>query len=148
MDKTLERDYQTYKTYDKEFHMATDEEGKEEARAKVRKLYAEIQSRGTTYCDIFNLYKDAQEKGNKYIDVHDSLYDTDEKDLILGFKRYGIERFTFSSGWSRAVETAWLFIQNGCTLEGMTELHGSEKLVFGSTEKEYDTVHGYIFKVN
>ena len=86
MDKTLERDYQTYKTFDKEFHMATDEEGKEETRAKVRKLYAEIQSRGTTYCDIFNLYKEAQEKGNKYIDVHDSLYNTDEKDLILGLR--------------------------------------------------------------
>ncbi|MCD8108772.1 MAG: hypothetical protein LUE14_01510 [Clostridiales bacterium] len=148
-NNTFAEDYRIFKTYEAEYDAAKDEDGKEAARVKVRALYADMETRGEDYGRVYMLYKEAQERGNEYIDLHENIWDKDVKALVDSLRRYGIEHFTFSSRWSSTVETAWLFLQNGCTLEGMRELHGSEKNTFGRTEeKEFETVHGYLFKVN
>lgn len=37
----------------------------------------------------------------------------DEAGMIGALRENGVSHFTFSSGWSGAVDTAWLFTQNG-----------------------------------
>lgn len=93
-------------------------------------------------------FQDAEqcaERGNEYIDLAECYDYRDEKGLVELFRKYGIERFTFSSGWSSAVESAWIFTENGCTLEGMVKVHTQHK-AWGSDE--YEIGHGYLFKVN
>ena len=64
--------------------------------------------------------------------------------LIASFREYGVEAFTFSSGWSSATESAWAFLQNGCTLAGMVEINGKHK-AFGSNE--YEKRPAFLFRV-
>ena len=56
----------------------------------------------------------------------------------------GIERFTFSSGWTDAVETAWLFQKAGCVLEGLVEINKCNLTPFTD---ECEKIHGYLFRV-
>lgn len=44
--------------------------------------------------------------------------------MVADFKRFGITEFTLSSTYSSIVKTAWIFQQNGCSLEGMEEIKG------------------------
>ncbi|MCD8049771.1 MAG: L-rhamnose mutarotase [Clostridia bacterium] len=134
-NNTFAEEYRKFKVSDTEYHAAEDEESKEAARKKARELFAEIDAKGTTYARIYTLYAEAQERGNEYIDLHDNIWDEHVKGVIDALREYGVEKFTFSSGWSSAVETAWLFLQNGCTLEGMIELHGSEKSRSGEKKR-------------
>ncbi|WP_406040089.1 hypothetical protein [Succinimonas sp.] len=72
------------------------------------------------------------------------VWDNEAPGLIAAMRENGIEKFTFSSGWSRAVETAWLFQKNGCALEGLAEIC-SRYTEFGSDEHE--KACGYLFRV-
>lgn len=92
-----------------------------------------------------NYYEAARNCGNEYIDINDIIYDSEIESLVACMKECGIEAFTFSSTWSSAVETAWLFQKAGCTLAGLIEIHNQYK-AFGTDE--YETAHGYLFKVN
>lgn len=142
--KDYEREQEISAAYDAA-EAANDEAGMEAARTAHRVLEESIRAKGETYCRIYRLYTEARERGNEYIDLSDcSQYDNAEA-LIVAFREYGIERFTFSSSWSSAVESAWAFLQSGCTLEGMTELNGRARNFRGSG---FEKVHGYIFKVN
>lgn len=67
-----------------------------------------------------------------------------EEQIAEKGKAYGIEKFTFSSSWSSAVETAWLFTQNGCRLERIVEINGSHKAFMSD---EYEKAHGYLFSI-
>lgn len=144
---TFTEDYRTFKTYEAEYRAAENEADREAVRKKVNEFYAGIDAKGKDYERLYSLYTEAQERGNEYIDIRDNIQDKDVKALINSFRKYGIEKFTFSSTWSSTAETAWLFLQNGCTLEGMTELHGYEKITLGK-EREFETIHGYVFKIN
>ena len=119
-------------------------EGMEAARADHQSLMAEIESRGEGYVKVFQLYESAMERGNKYIDLRDVIWDKDVEGLISSLRENGIEHFTFSSTWSSAVETAWLFTQNGCILEGLVEINGT---CTGIGTDEYGKVHGYLFAI-
>ena len=113
--------------------------GMEAARASYRKLSEKIESRGESYTKVYRLYEDAAERGNEYIDLHDVVWDKDVEALIASLRENGIEYFTFSSTWSSAVETAWLFTENGCTLEGLVKINGQSK-AFGN--EEYEKIPG------
>ncbi len=141
-NNTFAEDYRTFKTYEAEYEAAENEDGKEAARKKVRELYDGMDDE---YYRMFTSYKDAKDRGNEYIDISDNIWDENVKGLIDNLREYGIDHFTFSSGWSSAVDTAWLFLQNGCVLEGLVEINSQYKS-FGSDE--YDKAHGYLFKVN
>ncbi|MCO7136414.1 hypothetical protein [Eubacterium callanderi] len=119
--------------------------GMEAARASYRKLSEKIESRGESYTKVYRLYEDAAERGNEYIDLHDVVWDKDVEALIASLRENGIEYFTFSSTWSSAVETAWLFTENGCTLEGLVKINGQSK-AFGN--EEYEKIPAYLFAVH
>ena len=59
-------------------------------------------------------------------------------------RKAGVKMFTFSSTWSSTVETAWLFLQNGCKLEGMAEINGTCQAFMSD---EYERVPAYVFSI-
>lgn len=118
------------------------EAGMEQARADYRILAQEIENKGNAYGYFYRLFKEMKEAGNEHIDLHDTI--RDEAKMIETMRDLGIESFTFSSGWSSAVESAWIFQQNGCRLEGLIELNSRYTDCFtGKREK----AHGYLFSI-
>ena len=124
---------------------ATDKAGQDEARAIYRRAIASLDGLSKMETKIWNYYEAAKDCGNKYIDINDIIYDSEVETLVACMKKLGIEAFTFSSTWSSAVETAWLFQKAGCTLAGLIEIHNQYK-TFGTDE--YEKAHGYLFKLN
>lgn len=122
-----------------------DEAGRTAVRNAHHALMASIEAKGKDYANLYSLYDDAQERGNELIDINEVVWDDNVEALIASFREYGIERFTFSSGWSSAVETAWKFTENGCRLEGLVEINGRCKAFMSD---DYEKKHGYLFSVN
>ncbi len=127
-----------------QFDAAATEEKKESLRAEYHETMKGIEEQGATAMRIWREYEKALENGNERLDLNDSIWDKDVKNLIDCIRENGITEFTFSSGWSGAVDTAWLFQQNGCILAGMIEINGGEKVF----SEEHEKLHAYLFKVN
>jgi hypothetical protein len=147
MNKTFAADYEAYEKINKDYHEADargDEAGKEQAKEAYQTWAAGIEAKGQDYTKIFRLYMEARKVGNTYIDLHDTIWDKDVKGLVEAMRANGIERFTFSSTWSSAVETAWLFQKEGCTLEGLIEINSQHQAFLSN---EYEKAHGYLFRV-
>ena len=100
-----------------------DEAGQEQARADINELLEKVDERGKTFARVYREYRTSRERGNEWIDLHDVIWDNEVSGLIACMRENGIERFTFSSTWSSAVETAWLFKENGCTLEELRRVN-------------------------
>ena len=124
---------------------ADDEAMIQELRKAHKELDESIAAKGTIYSRLYHKYESAQERGNAYIDWNDVIWDGHVAGFVQGLRDCGIEKFIFSSGWSSAVDTAWLLQQNGCKLEGLVEFNGFSK-AFGSDD--YEKAHGYLFSVN
>ncbi len=124
---------------------AKDEAGMEAARSAHMEQEARIEAKGEAYSAMFERYKSARERGNEYIDICECWEYRNEADLIANFREFGIDTFTFSSSWSSAIESAWVFIQNGCTLMGMVEINSRIKNWEGDG---YEKRHAYLFSVN
>ena len=122
-----------------------DEAGMQAVRDAHNALLESIKAKGKDYANLYDLYEDAHDRGNELIDLSDVIWDDKVEALITSFRACGIERFTFSSSWSSAVETAWLFTEQGCRLEGLVEINGHCKAFMSS---EYEKKHGYLFSVN
>lgn len=120
-------------------------EGMEAARKSYKQLSERIEKQGAGYAKVYRLYQEAVDCGNEYIDLNDVVWEKDAAALIQSFRENGVEHFTFSSTWSSAVETAWLFAENGCTLEGLLQINSPHK-AFGS--EEYEKVPAYLFAVH
>ena len=116
----------------------------EQARADHFALEASIQAQGKPFELLYSLYAAAMKVGNEHIDISELHEYQDAATLIASFREYGVEAFTFSSGWSSATESAWAFLQNGCTLAGMVEINGKHK-AFGSDE--YEKRPAFLFRV-
>ena len=116
----------------------------EQARTDHFALEAAIQAQGKSFERLYSLYAAAMKVGNEYIDISELHEYRDAKELIDSFREYGVEAFTFSSGWSSAAESAWAFLQNGCTLAGMVEISGQHK-AFGSNT--YEKRPAFLFRV-
>ena len=120
-------------------------EGMEAARKSYQALSQRIENRGAGYAKGYRLYEEAVERGNEHIDLNEVIWDKDVESLIQLLRENGVEYFTFSSTWSSAVEIAWLFTQNGCTLEGLVEVNSPYTNTFtGEREK----AHGYLFAIH
>lgn len=144
MKNNFAEEYNSCEAFKSAYDTAESEEAKETIRAGVRYLMDSIDAKGTIYASAYRLYAEARERGNEYIDLNEVIWDRNVTGLIDGFRELGIERFTFSSTWSGAVETAWLFLQAGCALEGLVEINGPHKAFMS---EEYEKVHGYLFRV-
>jgi len=124
---------------------ANDEAEMAAARAALKVLDDSIDAMGQTYRGLYRLYESAQERGNEHLDLEQCYDYRDEAALIASFREYGIETFTFSSRYSSAVESAWMFIQNGCTLKGIVEINSKTKKWEGDG---YEKCPAYLFSVN
>ena len=69
------------------------------------------------------------------INIDDVVGDIDVFPLVGCFRDFGVEHFTFSSTWSSAVKTAWLFKMNGCEVEGLVEVNGNTNYMTGKHVK-------------
>lgn len=129
----------------KEAEEQNNTEGMEAAKKSYQQLSERIEKRGASCVKVYRFYEDAVERGNEYIDLNDAIWEKDVADLIQNLRKNGVEHFTFSSIWSGAVEIAWLFTQNCCTLEGLVEINSRFTDTFtGEREK----VHGYLFAIH
>lgn len=120
---------------------AGDASGFEKAKADMRALHEELEAQGDEFCFVFNLFAEMDERGNEHIDLHDVIWEPEK--TIETLRKFGVETFVFSSGWSRAVDTAWAFVQAGCKLEGMVELNDR----FSYFEENPAKRHGYLFRI-
>lgn len=146
MKHTLEGDYKALLEIRERVIAAKqsgDEAGLDAAQEEFDRWEQEL-PHDPAYQNLFRLYRDARKVGNEYIDLHDVIRDKDVKGLVEAMRGYGIDHFTFSSGWSSAVETAWLLQKEGCILEGLVEIN-SQHQAFMS--EEYEKAHGYLFRI-
>ena len=135
-EQKLERAYEAAKA-------AGDEAGMEKARNEYQTMNKEVlETEDADFGFAYRLYKQMKECGNKFIDLSIAIHD--EVGTLQTLRKYGFEHFTFSSGWSSAVESAWIFQQNGCRLEGLIELNSIHK---DWTTGEREKVHGYLFSI-
>ena len=147
MKNTFEALYQQHKEFKALFQTAkaaNDAEGMDKIRTARNALMESIEAKGAAFARIFDLYESAMDRGNEHIDISECYEYRNEAALITDFRECGIDTFTFSSGWSSAVESAWAFIQNGCTLMGMVEINAKTKNWEGDA---YEKRHAYLFKV-
>lgn len=118
---------------------------KEKAQQSYSKLKETIKNEEKGFRIIWTMYEKARDNQNMYIDFNDVIWDNEVPSIIQTLRDNGIEKFTFSSTWSSAVKTAWLFKENGCTLEGLTEVNeGYEDFITGEMKK----TPAYLFKLN
>ena len=121
-----------------------DTDALEETRATHNDHMVEIECRGRMYCRLYREYELSRDSGNELLDINDVVWDKDVEELINCMRENGIRRFTFSSTWSGAVETAWLFQKNGCRLIGLAEINSRTKKILSD---EHEKAHGYVFEL-
>ena len=118
---------------------------KQAARGKFIEFKEKISSKGNDYAKYFWIFEDAWRRGNNYIDFSDVIRDEDIPNMVKTLRDLGFRKFTFSSTWSSAVETAWLFTKSGCLLEGMVEINSKHK---DWETDEYERIPAYLFNLN
>ena len=127
------------------YDSAETEVEKNGARGDFKAFKERIAAKGNDYAKYFWIFEDAWRRGNNYIDFSDVIRDEDVPNMITTLRTLGFRKFTFSSSWSSAVETAWLFTKNGCLLEGMVEINSKHK---DFETDEYEKIHAYLFNLN
>ncbi len=145
MMNIFEEAYRGIQEAKKAYTAAANTAEQDAARALYKQATATLDGLSNTEQRIWNAYETAKDCGNEYIDLNDTIRDDAVEDLVACMKEYGIEAFTFSSTWSGAVETAWLFQKAGCTLAGLIEINSQQKAFMSD---EYEKAHGYLFKLN
>ena len=145
MMNIFEEAYRGIQEAKKAYAVATSEAEKDAARAIYKQGTAKLDGLSSTEKRIWSAYETAKDCGNEYLDLNDTIRDDEVEDLVACMKEYGITAFTFSSTWSSAVETAWLFQKAGCTLAGLIEINSQHKAFMSD---EYEKAHGYLFKLN
>ena len=147
MNNTFEAIYQQVEELKARFQIAKAEkntEAMDQVRAEREALGKSIEAKGADFALIYDYYEDARQRGNEHIDISECYEYRDEAAMIASFRACGIHSFTFSSRWSSAVESAWAFIQNGCTLVGMVEINAKTSNWDGSG---YEKSHAYLFSL-
>lgn len=86
----------------------------------------------------------SRNNGNELLDINDVVWDKDAPELIKAMKLYGIKAFTFSSGWSHAVMTAWRFQEAGAKLVGLVQINGS----LNWDDEEHEKIPAYKFTLD
>ena len=145
MRNIFEEAYRGIQEAKKAYAAATNEAQQDAARAIYKQATAKLDGLSNTEKRIWSAYETAKDCGNEYLDLNGTIRDDTVEDLVACMKECGIEAFTFSSTWSSAVETAWLFQKAGCTLSGLIEINIQHKAFMSD---EYEKAHGYLFKLN
>ena len=145
MMNIFEEAYRGIQEAKKAYAAATNTAEQDAARAIYKRATAKLDGLSNTEQRIWSAYETAKDCGNEYIDLNDAIRDDEVAGLVACMKKYGIEASNFSSTWTSAVETAWLFQKAGCTLAGLIEINSQHKAFMSD---EYEKAHGYLFKLN
>lgn len=90
-----------------------------EARDLHDTTAAAVNACGPVFAEVAGVYCESMKRGNAVPDIDHWLYNATPADVVSIFRENGIKRFTMSSTWTDALETAAAFIDAGCRLEGM-----------------------------
>ncbi|WP_278558885.1 DUF7698 family protein [Acidaminococcus intestini] len=90
------------------------------ARDEYRDLMEAVRIEGECFFAMFRMYSEMKEAGNTLLNVLD---DYNPENIMKLFKACEIARFTYSSSWSDALKTAYVFEQSGYRIDGMTEIN-------------------------
>lgn len=126
------------------YESASTESEKDEIRTEYNTVIEAAESIGKLAPYLLNAYFTSKDNGNVVLDINESFSEENVKAIVDCIRENGIEKFTFSSRWSGAVDVAWLFQKNGCALCGLVEINGNNDPFKGQHEK----LHAYLFKVN
>ena len=107
-----------------------------------QELLEEVRAEGEAFGDMMRLYSEMKQQGNSRLDLSGTYRKPEE--VIRIFRDFGVTEFTFSSTWSSAIQTSWAFTQLGCTLKGMTEVHGTKR---DFQTGEYEKVPAFLFSL-
>ena len=144
MKASFAADYNNLKIAKIMYHDAESDEDRKNAGEMYQLTCNRINAQGANYADMFRRYQDAQERRNQYIDFYGAIFNNQVEGLVADMKEFGIDNFTLSTGCSGAIETAWLFQQAGCVIEGMVEINGICKEFMSD---EYQKAHAFLFNV-
>lgn len=141
----LEKFYERHEELEKKLD-AAENDGNTKAMEACQKahqeLLEEVRAEGETFGDMMRLYSEMKQQGNSRLDLSGTYRKPEE--VIRIFREFGVTEFTFSSTWSSAIQTSWAFTQLGCTLKGMTEVHGSNR---DFKTGEYKKVPAFLFTI-
>ena len=140
----FEETYNKVQEAKKVYTAATNEAERNIARELYKRATECLKGLSTIERCIWRAYETTRDCGNEYLDLNDIISDDAVEALVTCMREYGIEAFTFSSTWSKAVETAWLFQKAGCQLAGLVELNSRYKALMSD---EYEKAHGYLFRI-
>lgn len=91
---------------------------------EYKDLMEAVRIEGKCFCAMFRMYSEMKEDGNTLLNVPDNY---NPEGIMKLFKACEIVRFTYSSRWSGALETAYVFEQSGYRIAGMTEINGGSR---------------------
>lgn len=128
----------------KAYETAANEGDRISVQNAICALLDEIDETEETFSRICALYVRSRDDGNEYLDINGVIRDKDVDSLVSCMRENGIDKFTFSSGWTSAVDTAWLLQQAGCRLEGLVEINSQYR---APKTGEHEKAHGYLFSV-
>lgn len=96
---------------------------------------------------LVRAYYLSQHRGTECVDFSETI-DYDNIPLIIkNCKEHGIDKITISSRYSSLTDTLWGFLQNGCTIEGMTEVPQEYVRVSQYEGKEIPKMPAVILKI-
>ncbi len=147
MKNTFEATYEMEMKYEAAYEAAKaegNEAGIEKAREDYGTMMAELGTKGEAYCRIYREYTASRKKGNDLLDLNDAIEDGQVESLVACMRENGVERFTFSSTWSGAVGTAWLFQESGCRLEGLVQINSKRGGIHSEGVKK---APAYLFRI-
>ena len=140
----LERFYERHEELERKLD-AAENDGNTRAIEACQKghqeLLEEVRAEGETFGDMMRLYSEMKQQGNSRLDLSGTYRKPEE--VIRIFREFGVKEFTFST-WSSAIQTSWAFTQLGCTLKGMTEVHGTKR---DFQTGEYEKVPAFLFSL-
>lgn len=114
----LENLYQEYKEARVARRDATTEEEKEIAYKLLDEFDAKFDNTSRAFREVWRDYKNSMDSGYEYLDC--DCPSNSALEYAKALKENGVEKFTYSSTWSGAINDAWEFQQAGYKLEGMT----------------------------
>lgn len=126
------------------YYAAADEAGQNEALALCQKALEPIEKLKGTELRIWKAYEASMDCDNMFIDFNEPISDEEARNLVTCMRDYGFDAFTFSSTWSGAAETAWVFQKAGCKLVNLIEINRSAKAFM---RDECEKSHDYLFKI-
>lgn len=145
MKNIFEETYEKIQEAKKDYREAQTAAGQSDAREHYNMALESIKGLDSTEQTLWDAYQLSRDCSNEYIDISFPLSDEKAQKLIECMKKYGFEAFTFSSSWSDAVETAWVFKKAGCSIEGLIEINSAQPAFLS---EGFEKTHGYLFRIN